>query len=342
MLVFRTLTFAFLLTMVATPLFSQMVIKGKAYADYYYNVQNNNSDFEGLNGFWFRRVRLTVDNKISDILSTRFRIEMATNGDFTTNGTIDPYLKDAYVNIKAPIIGKDLFRIGIMETIGKKTVEKLWGYRGFEKTPTDFYKYRSSRDFGLLFTGKRGIFDYSLMIGNESSNKMEVNTKKMFYGNIGVKPIDGLYIQTYYDRTINDDYESAMAQLFVAYELKKYGRLGVLFSNINQNSGETIEDSLTTVDQSNNILSIYAVAYLHNDLDLILRFDWLSDELINPTKMAYTPLTSTKGRTTGIFAGLSYKGIKNLFIMPYIGYFAYEEEGLDADIYTRLTFEFRY
>ncbi len=324
---------------VASPLYSQMKISGKAYADYFYNIKNNDADLEGKNGFWFRRVRLTADNKISDVLKTRFRLEVSSKGDFASEDTYTPYLKDAYLDLKTSIIGKDVFRLGLMETIGKKTVEKLWGYRGFEKTPTDFYKYRSSRDIGLLFTGKRSIFDYSVMVGNESSNKMKVSKKKKIYASLGVKAIDGLYVQGYYDNNIDDDFNSSLAQIFVAYDYDGIGRVGFLYASVNQDkAGEDGE----TIDLSNNIMSVYVITHLHKDVDLILRYDEISEELIKPTGMAYTPLRSAEGKTRAIFAGFSYNGIENLYIMPYVAYFSYEEAGLDADIYARLTFEFRY
>jgi|GEM_PF-769350 len=334
---------------IAIPLFSQVTIKGKAYADYYYNYQNNNQEFATQHGFWFRRARLTFEHKATDILKTRVRLEMSSKGDFSSDDKYAPILKDAYMELKFSGIGKDKLRIGIMETLTKKQTEKNWGYRAMEKTPTDLYKIRSSRDFAIQYSGKKSMFDYAVMYGNHAGTKFEINKTKQFSLSLGVEPIENFYIQGYFDKELRDE-NISMIKGLVAYSVDDLGRVGVEYAMIKD---ETTND--------NTMLSAFLVGKLPYDFDFIMRYDNFTNTLAKANDIAYTPLQkmSEDGSTSAFLAGLAYNGIENVSIIPYCGIFSYggdaikldennletisiKKDDLESDIYMRITFEFRY
>ena len=79
-------------------------ISGLMFGDYYWYYQwhqdqissTNPTAVEGQHGLWFRRLYFTYDFAYSEKLSTRFRLEMNSNGEFA-GGDLVPYVKDAYL-----------------------------------------------------------------------------------------------------------------------------------------------------------------------------------------------------------------------------------------------------
>jgi len=139
---------------------------------YCYVAQNHNDSLVGANGFRFRRIYFTYKNHLDEEIDVKFRFEMASSGDFTSNTKLTPAVKDAFIAFNEDF-GK--IKIGIQSTPTFAKVKGLWGYRSLEKTPLDLQKWSSSRDFGISFIGKQSIFSYTLMLGNSSSNKSETD-----------------------------------------------------------------------------------------------------------------------------------------------------------------------
>src|SRR4030065_2560618 len=68
---------------------------GLTFGDYYYVVKNHNSSIKDQHGFWFRRIYFTYDYTVDQDWSARFRLEMNNEGDFKSNTTMSPFVKDA-------------------------------------------------------------------------------------------------------------------------------------------------------------------------------------------------------------------------------------------------------
>ncbi len=101
-------------------------ISGYMFGDYYYFIGNHHEDLEDTNGFWFRRIYFTYDNKLGDThFSTRLRLEMTNNGKYS-NGEIagdkmdDPTVKDAYLKYK---FSDQAVYVGISSTPTMPSVE---------------------------------------------------------------------------------------------------------------------------------------------------------------------------------------------------------------------------
>ena len=105
---------------------------------------------EGQHGLWFRRIYFAYDFTYNEKLTTRFRLEVNSNGDFT-GGDLTPYVKDAY--LKWAYKGSQKLTLGIHPTLTFDWLDGFWGLRHIEKTPADLYRLDSSRDFGVTFDG---------------------------------------------------------------------------------------------------------------------------------------------------------------------------------------------
>lgn len=170
------------------PAAAQRTVKigGQSFIDYYYQIASPDADEEGLNGFTYRRFRLTADAKLSDAFSARARLD-AEAGTFGPKGP-QPYVKDLYLQWK--IGGGHSLRMGVTPPPAFQVAEDVWVYRGLEKTLLDLNKVVSSRDFGLRANGPLGSdrVRYGVMVGNNSTVFPEDDEYKRVYGQIEFYP----------------------------------------------------------------------------------------------------------------------------------------------------------
>ena len=167
---------------------------------------------EGQHGLWFRRIYFTYDFTYSEKLTTRFRLEANSNGEFT-GGDLNPYVKDAY--LKWAYSGKQALTLGIHPTITFDWLDGFWGLRHIEKTPADLYRLDSSRDFGFTFDGPTPIagLDYAVQFGNESGNGSETQEGKILRVEGRYERDSGLALEGFYSfGTRPDDEHRQTAQ----------------------------------------------------------------------------------------------------------------------------------
>jgi hypothetical protein len=135
----------------------------------------NPTQVQGQHGFWMRRIYFTYDYSFSERFTTRFRLEMNSNGQFT-GGNLVPYVKDAY--LKWNFAGKQVLTVGVQPSLTFDWFEGWYGLRHIEKTPEDLYKLDSSRDFGGTVSGPIGAvkhLSYAAQFGNDSGNGSEID-----------------------------------------------------------------------------------------------------------------------------------------------------------------------
>jgi hypothetical protein len=159
---------------------------GLMFGDYYWYYERhqdgvsstNPTPVEGQHGLWFRRLYFTYDFAHNEKLSTRFRLEANSNGEFE-GGDIVPYVKDAYV--RWAYKGRQQLTLGIHPTLTFDWLDEFWGLRHIEKTPADLYRLDSSRDFGFTFHGTPRVHDlsYAVQFGNASGNGSETREGKI-------------------------------------------------------------------------------------------------------------------------------------------------------------------
>src|SRR5687768_12218538 len=98
-----------------------------AFGDYYWVAENHNESIENRNGFWIRRIFLSVDQILGPSLTARLRFEANQPGDFTSSTTLQPFVKDAWLRWKQ----SDALTViaGMTPDPVVQSAEDFWGYR---------------------------------------------------------------------------------------------------------------------------------------------------------------------------------------------------------------------
>jgi hypothetical protein len=321
-------------------------IKGYMFAEYYSVLSHHTGSIddggiEGRHGFWFRRIYFTYNNKLTDNIKMRLRLEFNSPGDFKSGSKMTPVVKDAYLSAK--IGGQDLMA-GIISTPTWNNIEKIWGYRSIEKTPLDLMKMGSSRDFGVglkgnLTNGK--TVSYVLMFGNGASNKGETDQGKKFYGLVGFEPANGFYLEAYADyETQRDDKRYYLYQGFASYE-GDWGRFGLQYAKRHFK-----QEILAGDDKENDwsVLSAFAVVKASDKVDVIARYDKMLDDPVTST-ISYIPF-SKQATSNLIIGAVSWKAAKNVWLIPNLKYVFYDDpdegEKPSEDMYANLTLWFKF
>ena len=327
---------------------SEGEIKGYMVGEYYFVLDHNTGEYgdgggKGRNGFWFRRIYFTYDNKLSDSVKMRFRLETASPAQWSTSSLLVPFVKDAYLSFK---LGQSSLIGGIMSPPSFAQIEDIWGYRTLEKTPLDLYRWTSSRDFGISFKGGQN-FIYHFMFANGSSNKAEINLGKKIYGSLGYK-FGGFFVEAMaqYDRAKEGD-NDLIFQTFGAYS-GDWGRIGIQFSNRSYTPKNL--DS-----RPYNVFSVFAVIKADENLELIGRYDMNFGngykESFSGDKIAFVPFAENH-EFSFIIAALSWQVVKNVWLIPNMKFATYKEnedmknvegyEKPESDAYANFTVWFKF
>ncbi|REL24543.1 hypothetical protein DYD21_18315 [Rhodohalobacter sp. SW132] len=318
-------------------------LSGLLYSDFYWIVNNHNEDLEGENGFWARRVYLTYDNNFSQHVSARFRLEMNSPGDFSTNQKLEPYVKDLYldwaINQNHSLIA------GLSSTPTWALVESVWGYRSVEKSPSDLHKLGSSRDFGLALKGEfgdRGNLKYHAMIGNGSGTGSETNKWKKYMLSLGWWLSDNLVVEVYgeYNRTSETTTRSAV-----------HGFLGYVSDNLNAGAMYVAQNiTVDLVGISNNtetidVASIFANLKLADKWTALLRADRMFTANPRGPTIDYIPF-SDQAESTFLLFGVDFEPVRNVHVIPNIETIFYGEapDGTtpNSDLIFRTTLSYRF
>lgn len=309
-------------------------IKGKVFGDFYWIPLNHNADLKGNNGFWFRRIYFTYEREISDSFSSRFRLEMNSEGDFATNAKLVPVVKDAYLKWSNE---KHSIYAGISSSPTWGLVEDVWGYRSVEKTPLDLQKFGSSRDFGVKIKGKLGNdgkIGYNFMVGNGNSNRSELNEGKKIMLALSYELSEHWIIEAYGDFNGQPDNSNIVTgQGFLAYQ-SEFLNLGVLYAHQFRNK------ALIAGDLNLDLASVFANFSTSKNTKGFLRVDHLFDPNPDGGDIDYIPF-SDLAESTLIIGGIDIKLDSKVHLMPNIETVIYGESAFgstpDPDLIPRLT-----
>jgi len=175
------------------------------------------------NQFAFRRAYLTYENKISDNLKFRFRIDAdntanvtgvtltgspVTGATTTRDDKLRPFIKHLYLEYANFLIPKLVLNAGMIETLTFKPAEERWGLRSVAKTLVDGYQditkasiAATSADIGAAlkysiakyFRLAAGFYNGTHYSHAENDQYKEVELQAQF------TPIAGLSFVGYYD-----------------------------------------------------------------------------------------------------------------------------------------------
>ena len=304
--------------------------------DYYYNVDHHDSELKGKNGFWFRRIYFTYDYNFNKNFSTRLRLEMSDNGNYISETTLTPFVKDAYL---AYSFGNQKAVFGISPPPTFDLIEKFWGYRPVEKTALDQQRMASSRDFGLALKGqfdKQGMFKYNVMVGNGSGNKQEIDKGKALMGSLSFWPQKEIVFEVYGDLAQRDNKaDTYIAQAFAGYKTAELHG-GLQYSHQNLTS---VGDTNLTYQM--NVLSAFLAGELFENIKLFGRVDRMFNPNPDGDKVAYTPF-DTSASFTEIIIGADFEVNDNVYLIPNMALVLYDtnDAGIKPvnDIYVRMTF----
>jgi hypothetical protein len=313
---------------------SAIKISGHVFGDYYWIVLNNNEDLHGKNGFWFRRIYLTLDKEITDNISARLRFDMSSNGDFSTKSLVSPVLKDAYLDWKSDNVQLTL---GLSPTPAYNLIEKNWKYRSVEKTISDLQKFVSTRDLGLAVKGKidpEGSMKYNFMIANGNGDKSESDKGKIIMLSFDFYPIENTSFQIYGDW--NDYYGKNDWFTFHVF-------CGLEFQHINL--GAQYVRQIRNIENKNaiiiNAVSVFFSISINDDFSFLGRVDRMLDQNPKGNAINYLPFNTT-AKSTMLIIGLDYHPVKDISIIPNAEAIIYDKNEIgnkpSIDIIPRLTF----
>lgn len=348
------------------------VIKGVAYADYYYNFSNHSDAEKDRNAFTFRRVYFTFENTITPNMKIRFRLESA-HGDYGSTSKINPFVKHAYLEWSNLIPNHKLY-LGIAETNAFKNTEDYWGYRSIEKTIMDLNKINPSADMGIALKGNLvgSVLHHWLTIHNGPGyGSSEVDRYKKVGYALWITPVKGLMIEGYadYENQNPNDLQTASVYKyaknytgsasyntikgFIGYDQPRFTIGAEAFIRTHKESGiqnVTIENNEITHSTISDV-KLFGYSLFGSlitpipKLKAFLRYDFFDP---NTEDNVYTVFSN--GKLTGgvddentlIIVGLDYIPQGNIHIMPNIMIRSYSQDGKDSDLTGRITLYYKF
>lgn len=307
-------------------------LSGLVFGDLYTMAANHNADTEGANGLWFRRVYLTVDNQIDSALLFRFRYEMNSAGDFTSDSKLTPFVKDLSLTWSR---GRTKVAFGIIPSPTWDLAESFWGYRDVEKTPLDLQRLGSSRDVGVQIRGSVDAgqrIRYTVMVGQGSDVKGETNEGKKGYLSAALYPTKDLFLEVYGDYEDRPGATNRSVLQGLAGIRGAWGRASVLAAHQHRDRADA---TALNLDLVSGFVVIHAAPRLH----LLARVDRMFDPNPEGDKIPYLPFDPT-ARSTLAMGGVDVEVRKRLHLIPNIQVVAYDgvTPRPDADLMLRTTF----
>ena len=244
-------------------------------------------------------------------------------------------IRTVYKVFKNIFDGSDMI-FGVQPTPAFEISETAWSYRSLEKTIMDLRGIVNSRDLAISLKGKLdndGIYNYWIMIGNNSGTNFETDKYKRYYANFHVKPNDNFQISVYGDlkaqSSINNPNNITLPQtslnnnvitgaVFIGYSEKNLYSFGLEgFTQMTQNGIKEGSAVPFSIKDKNAIgVSAFASYYLKPELTLIGRYDFYDPNMNN----------NFKGDSRNyIIAGMSWNVDNNVSIMPNVQIEMYEK-----------------
>lgn len=324
---FRFLIPAAFMLLNILPLFSADSINGYMIPEYYV-ISSGDEGIDGQHGFWLRRIYFGYDTDLGDGWSARIRLEM--NGKAFSSDKIIPFVKNAHIKKK---LSANLSLIGgIIEPPSFSSVEGFWGLRQVEKTVADFFKFASSRDFGLGLEGKsKSGLSWTVMYGNYSGEADESNKGKAIYGRIGYET-KSLFLEANGHIASSGSKQITFLSFFAGLK-GNWGRAGAGYVHRNDSPEEG-------EDVSNGAISAMAAFKLGKKSEVYARYDHLTDYNFKDIG-DYLPVLASEYKARLLMAGLRIKVNKMVELIPNVKYVFYGE-GMDntkpdGDIHILLT-----
>jgi hypothetical protein len=300
-----------LLSGLMTATFAQQTsgkLSGYLFGDYYLVSQHHDPAIKGMNGFWFRRVYLTYDQKTGERTAIRFRFEMNSPGNFQADDKLNPYVKDAFLQYTS---GKVQYLLGLIPTPTWEGVESLLGYRPVEKTPVDLWRMGNSRDSGIGIKASLGKSQLYFVVGNGSHTQAETNRGKAVYLSWLYPLNEQWMVEVYgdvYDRSADSDWRTLQGLLVYRTDRTK---IGLQYTHQDRQNQRDLA-----------VFSVYAETQVAERTRLFVRADWLNNPVPDADKIGYFALANT-ARPSFYQVGMMYEVAKDFYLMPNVEWVTY-------------------
>ena len=317
--------------LITTAIFSQdskTKVSAEIFMDYFYSVNHDNSAND-IDGFIFRRANVSAKHKFNDEFSGVVKLESEAGG-FTKENKLAFNLKDAYINYKLNDVS-DLV-LGLQKNPLIKRLEKFYGHRYIEKTPSDLYKLGSSRIMGISYIRSLSdVITAQLSIANGEGNKSESNKGDLvgldlnFYDKSVFAGISGQYNSSNKDTASQISLSLAVGAVFDKLKLLVSGHF---YENEEKESESKINTRLASA----------FISYELEKTNFFLRIDRMFTEL-QKSPSYYNMMTGEK--LTHFIAGFTTKLAKKISISPNIKLTSYDDAS-DIDAIYACTLFFKW
>jgi len=264
---------------------------GKIYAHWYYdlsdalNAQGNISDvdFASYNAFGVSRAYIFGTAKLSEKTSGKLTIDI--NPDNTSASYYHMRLKFAYLKwnfYTGPQLGLAA-KFGLHETPWNDGMEKIWGRRYIEKTPTDQLDMLTTSDNGISLIGdlgekgKWGWADLSIFNGASYSSPWDNNPSKDIDIAAFLTPLNSkeefanstvgfqYYIGTHNDYNDSSqtkgDFKNNLMSIVANFQYKKTFALGVEYNSLGFKEDTASVGAPVMVDNKENSMAIFGTLW---------------------------------------------------------------------------------
>jgi hypothetical protein len=319
--------------------YNKLKVSGLAFGDAYAVTDHHLPAAKAAdNGFWLRRAYLGFDATFNSQFSSRLRFEMNSPGDFTTGGSMTPFVKDAYLTYKR----NDALSLvaGISAPPTFEVIEGFWGYRSVEKTPVDLQRLQGSRDFGLAAKGTvaGGKVKYHAMVANGGNVPQEtLDNGKAAYLSLGFYPTSSFFFELYGDTEQRPAKEERKTYQGFAGFQGGWGRAGAQYTKQSRTQPGKADVDIALV-------SGFGVFKLNPKLNLLARYDHVMDPNPGASGIAYLPMVNNAESQLAIL-GLDWTVAPKINLIPNIERVTYKAvSGADPkdDMLARLTLYFQF
>lgn len=153
---------------------------------------DDGSEADPATSFSLERGYFSIKPKLTENISGRFTLDFFSSDDDTNGAGLK--MKYAYIDFKNIIpVSNSTLSVGLTKNYFGTIYS--WKYETIEKDPADLWKFASSTDYGIVFSGEvpSAKLSYNLGIYNGEGYKKSgenVNTEYAYLANVRINPLD--------------------------------------------------------------------------------------------------------------------------------------------------------
>ena len=225
-----------------------------------------------------KRGYFRLEPKFSEDIKGRFNLDFFSDDDNKVADGAGLKIKYVYLDFSNFIPIKDSkLTVGLMQTYFGTIYE--WSYPTIEGDLSDIYKFVSSTDFGLGFSGKipNGFGSYNLGVYNGEGYKKvgeNINSDMNYVANLRITPINEVTFGVSYMFRSENDVDADNREeynLMVGIGKFAFGNFTLLAEYLQKIESAPNVDNVD--DVTTNVISILPVYKINDKIELLARYD---------------------------------------------------------------------